>query len=898
MASNLLSKLLPSASDGPFETDISHSHRERRASSSDDPYEMDIDEENFGARFEEQDLENLLADAQSTTATSNLHPNDGGPAGWSNRAPHAEHPYDDDDVPESLLLEGEADKPSSPPRSPPGTLPPPVPGPSTRQNIAQWEATKRHQRLHHEERRAAPVPSWRALGRHGVLAVDPKEKAMWRWVNVSDMDAFMSEVYAYYTGHGIKSILLRKTLALVQTTFVVGYLTFLSYCIDYKSISHSHKMSEVLVPQCMKKIHGIWIFGLWLFILYTLYALVKVILDIPELKAMHDFYHYLLDIPDRDIQSVQWQHVVGQIMSLRDLNLTTASNLSPEARKLVDHRARQRLDAVDIASRLLRQDNYMIALFNKEILDVGISIPFVGKRYVFSETTQWHVRLAILDFVFSGPNNSFNKDFLSSRNRRELVRRLQARFFWVGVISIIYTPFLVTFVLASYLFKYFTEYRKDPSILSTRDFTPFAQWKFREFNELPHLFIRRKNMALECATYYLDQFPKDKSQQVATFISFVAGAFAFVLGLITVFDSELFLNFEIGGRTALFWLGLLTTVYLAARSSSPKDGHVPVPEYYLEMVNQYTHYEPPTWKGKLHSDEVRAEFSELFQLKILIFAEEILSMVITPFLLMFRLPGCSDRIVDFFREFSIHVDGLGVVCSYSMFPFNKGTRNGGAGVANQAVRRDTTDPRAAYFNTKDDKMLRSYYGFLDTYSTNGRVPHARENFHPPPQFPNAFGMHMSGTAHPLDPNPRAHLPFHQLAQRLNAVPVPKEPVLPPKDESYASALLDPRHHPNPAALRASPLQAPRYRPSHLMHNVAESPRSRLGLSRQQSSSRVEEESTLGESWRMGRMAAAEDEEDDEIAEGQKGGKREGLLQVLMDFGNAQATGKGVSGVEI
>ena len=93
---------------------------------------------------------------------------------------------------------------------------------------------------------------------------------------------------------------------------------------------------------------------------------------------MHDFYHYLLDIPDRDIQTIQWQQVVTRIMALRDLNLATASNLSPQTRKLLDSKSRQRLDAIDIAGRLMRRDNYLIALFNKEILDVTVPLPFIS----------------------------------------------------------------------------------------------------------------------------------------------------------------------------------------------------------------------------------------------------------------------------------------------------------------------------------------------------------------------------------------------------------------------------------------------------------------------------------------------------------------------------------------
>ena len=214
-------------------------------------------------------------------------------------------------------------------------------------------------------------------------------------------------------------------------------------------------MSEDLVPKCTARIHGFWIFAIWVFSSYWIYCFYTMVTDIPRLRAMHDFYHHLLDIPDRDIQTVEWQLVVSRIMALRDLNLTTASNLSPETRKLLDSKSRQRLDAIDIASRLMRRENYLIALFNKEVLDVTVPIPFLGNRYIFSETTRWHVELAILDFVFSGKNGQFNPEFLKERNRRELVKRLRTRLMGVGLISVICAPFAVVFVLASYLFKYF-----------------------------------------------------------------------------------------------------------------------------------------------------------------------------------------------------------------------------------------------------------------------------------------------------------------------------------------------------------------------------------------------------------------------------------------------------------
>lgn len=612
------------------------------------------------------------------------------------------------------------------------------------------------------------------------------------------------------------------------------------------------------------------------------------ITDLPRLRAMHDFYHYLLEIPDRDIQTIQWQQVVSRVMALRDLNLATASNLSPETRKLLDSKSRQRLDAVDIASRLMRRDNYLIALFNKEILDVTVPLPFLGSRYIFSETTRWHVNLAVMDFVFSGPNGQFNQDFLKERNRRELVRKLRTRFFWTGIISIICAPFAVVFVLASYLFKYFTEYHKDPGQLSNRDFTTFAQWKFREFNELPHLFARRRNMAYPYANQYLAQFPKDKTEQVSSFVAFVTGAFAFVLVSFTLLDSELFLNFEITpGKTAIFWIGVMTTVYRVARGSSPQDDQVTDPAYYLEHVIYHTHYQPESWHNELHSDNVRAEFTQLYQPKILIFAEEILSMVITPFLLMFRLPQCSERIVDFFREFSIVVDGLGVTCSYSMFPFNKGTQNANNVPANVGgVRREDSDLREDYFMAKDNKMLASYYGFLDAYATPARGYNARlqgrGNFHPPPQFPNAFGA-MSQTAQPVEMaargssrGPTGRQPFQRRTPRHGSTA---------RDESINSILLDPHHQPSASGLRTSPRQGPHGRYKTPLQPVSDPSRP--------PNNRIEEESTLGDSWRASRLAQ-DDEEEEEAA----GGNRGGVLQLLQQFSRAQAEGRGAAGVGV
>ena len=267
MASNLLSRLLPSASDERLEREPLSPQTRRLSSSTDEQHEMELDEENFDARFEEQDLAHLLAEASSSQITTESRATSpdakrNTPPGINaaSRTPAWKHPTsagpvsfdDDDDVPQSLLLEGGLEPGLGSNQRIEG-LPLPVPGPSNRQTRAQWETTRTQQRLHDESRGTAPTRAWGNTSRPGHFAADPKEKALWLWVNQTDLDTYMREVYEYYVGCGIYSMLLRRILALAQSAFVVGFVTFLGWCIDYSKLSESHKMSQVIVPKCTKQ---------------------------------------------------------------------------------------------------------------------------------------------------------------------------------------------------------------------------------------------------------------------------------------------------------------------------------------------------------------------------------------------------------------------------------------------------------------------------------------------------------------------------------------------------------------------------------------------------------------------------------------------------------------------
>ena len=89
------------------------------------------------------------------------------------------------------------------------------------------------------------------------------------------------------------------------------------------------------------------------------------------------------------------------------------------------------------------------------------------------------------------------------------------------------------------------------------------------------------------------------------FVAFISGSFAAVLAIALLIDPELFLGFEITkDRTVLFYIGLFTTVAAVARGVIPVEMEVFDPAAELSWVMYHTRYNPPEWKGRLHSDEV------------------------------------------------------------------------------------------------------------------------------------------------------------------------------------------------------------------------------------------------------------------------------------------------------
>jgi autophagy-related protein 9 len=84
-------------------------------------------------------------------------------------------------------------------------------------------------------------------------------------------------------------------------------------------------------------------------------------------------------------------------MKLRNSNPNTAV---PARTRLNGLFSKQRMDAHDIANRIMRQDNYFIAMINRDVLDLTVPIPFMRNRPLLTRTLEWNINLCIMKYVF------------------------------------------------------------------------------------------------------------------------------------------------------------------------------------------------------------------------------------------------------------------------------------------------------------------------------------------------------------------------------------------------------------------------------------------------------------------------------------------------------------------
>ncbi|KAL6608452.1 APG9-domain-containing protein, partial [Neocallimastix californiae] len=473
-------------------------------------------------------------------------------------------------------------------------------------------------------------------------------------------DEFYQEVYEYFKRKGFTCIILERICYLISLAFVICFSVFLFGCIDYSIINEKAQLSQVIVDQCVYRLDWKIKFLLSIFIIMWLYLLIKYISEFQRFRKIYYFYNYKLKIKDTDIQSISWEVIMEKIIKLY--------NEENQSEKSGDE-----LDAMKIVNIIMRKENYFIALINEQC--IKFNIPYFENKQLFTDMLKWNVQWCINNFIFDRYGHVkgcfLSKDEIQKRNmRQKLSKSLSQKFILLGIFNLILFPFLLIFSIIYSFYRYAEEIYNNPGSIMKKSYNSLARWRFREFNELPHVFEKRLNRSYENAIIYLNQSPNYKGSIIFRLVAFISGSIVVVLSILTLMDQEFFNKFEITpGGSVLFYIGVFTSILAFSKGMIIEDTIDYDSELLMEKISLETHYYPQKWKEKNYSNEVRKEFGSYFDTKIFMIFRNIYGIILTPFILIISLPNYSSRIVKFVQNFTVHLPSVGYVCSYANFDF-------------------------------------------------------------------------------------------------------------------------------------------------------------------------------------------------------------------------------------
>lgn len=529
---------------------------------------------------------------------------------------------------------------------------------------------------------------------------------------IDDLDLFFERIYTYYCEKGLWCIIIKWIFELLSLGFTICFSGFFLLYVDWnglrnakcgmdavesgikpcdlaKEALHNHP----LTPFTLSK--AVIVGYLGIFSIYWIFCFLRLFAQLKETLKIRRFYYNSLNVTDNEIQTMPWSSIIEKVVQVQHTQqLCVVKDLSVH----------------DVVMRLMRKENYLIGMLNKGVLAFPLSQWVPGScttgnvgpdgiqhRLVLPKTLEWTLNWCILQSMFDR-NFRVRRDFVCDP------KTLEKRLMIVGLALLLLSPFLVIFMLVYLFLRHAEQFYNHPSTASSRRWSNLSKWMFREFNEVDHLFKHRMNSSLVHASDYLKQFPSPILTIVAKFISFVSGGFAAVL-IIIAFLEESLLEGHIFGRNLFWYAAVFGTITAISRAAMMDELLVLDPQGAMSMVVQHAHYMPKRWRGKENTEAVRLEFETLFQYTGMMLLEEMASIFLTPYLLMFVVPKRVGDILEFIVDFTMDVEGVGHVCSFSRFDFrNHGNKRYGSPF------NSTRDQRSS-----QGKMEKSFLSFKIAY---------------------------------------------------------------------------------------------------------------------------------------------------------------------------------------
>ncbi|XP_022242594.1 autophagy-related protein 9A-like [Limulus polyphemus] len=485
----------------------------------------------------------------------------------------------------------------------------------------------------------------------GMLIHVVPDSAKSRWNHIEDLDSFFTRVYHYHQKHGFSCMMLQEVLELIQFIFVVMFSVFLMECVEYsvlfKDVQPKHNitvgnkitLADAIVPagQCIAGFSPTIVICLLVSLVFWLLRVVKVVYHFFQYMEIRAFYSSALKITAEELDSMTWHEVQQKLLEVQT------------EQQMCIHKSE--LSELDIYHRILRFKNYMISMMNKDLLPLKFNLPVLGEVVFLTKGLKYNLEMILFWGPWAPFENSWHlkEDFKKVGKRKEVAKKLSKHILWIGLANFLLCPIVLLWQVLYSFFNYAEVIKHDPSVLGARRWSHYGRLYLRHFNELDH----------ELNARYDSPFSLKKSEKFSQKCLLAAIETSGQRGETLVYHTGVCWGLEMMGSSEKEILKSLADYNIVFQHL------VWCPEKLMLNILAHIHYIPDHWKGRAHMYKVRDEFAQLFQYKAAYLIEELLSPIITPFILCFYLRHRAMDIVDFYRNFTVDVVGVGDVCSFA-----------------------------------------------------------------------------------------------------------------------------------------------------------------------------------------------------------------------------------------
>ena len=457
------------------------------------------------------------------------------------------------------------------------------------------------------------------------------------------LDELLTDCYWYYTRRGFVCICSEKITYVLTVGFTTLYAPWLVLFVDWSQLLRLDDVDECAPFRYMGA--QFTPFGwacavvLWLpcllFWLLNVYSGVRDIRRLHAIRTLWRIANHHDDLSPHFAWDEACEHIAAIVETLRLPELS------------------RRLTGAEITQRVTRLDGFMTAFVNHALLDCPTS-PIRFHQSRLTKTMEWCIARCVFDGMLK-PDGTLDLVFVHAPHR------LRRRFQRMGGLMAVLMPFLLVFIAFYYFFKYAEQVYRNPAYMSTRRWSPYARWRMRVDDELPHDLSQRLVVAYHDVDRFVERFPQPLPGIWGRLASFLLGSLVGTI-LVVGIGSERSMLCKLGEHDLLWTVAILSSAILLIRATT----EVRRPSKESAGVNLSTLQAcmtrvPLEWHSTT-AHRVALDLQRLCPPVALLFASELCGILTTPLHLAFSLAHRASELVEFVQTHAVTVENVGLVC--------------------------------------------------------------------------------------------------------------------------------------------------------------------------------------------------------------------------------------------